>query len=488
MWVLENKLTLKRLPRVDIVNFPTDDALLAEQVRCLNVDRNLQSGITLLGQLVGKFYNSERVEVFRLGQGGSGASVFGIEPKKGGMSQGKHVLKLCPGRFRWKIDAEVNQHLQANPELDTAMRQHVPELQPCRYPHLEGSEYIASYSGWHAICMSFLGAGDLGAVVDLETILIGAPDELTDKAKGTDFAKRFSDLAQVPVVRFELLDVFMQWLFKEFYDEGRKTNRNSTPTRIWDAEDAPAEAYIALPPYKLPARTKGYILSFLDSRDARLGKRFFDSWDTDLKAIRDLVAKEPGPHVGVAALDRELNMVLGPAHGDLHANNILMWLEHPDQPFLIDFPFYRREGVHALQDFASLEASVTFGLMDRQINASREDPPALDYTHTQVALWREMQGQLLSGRWEKPASVWNRKKSAGNVNLSFELVNRIRNRAKLLQERPVPGVDDLPSFADEYFPALLYHTLRTIGYPSLSIFKRLLAVYSAARILDRLRA
>jgi hypothetical protein len=38
----------------------------------------------------------------------------------------------------------------------------------------------------------------------------------------------------------------------------------------------------------------------------------------------------------------------------------------------------------------------------------------------------------------------------------------------------------------EYWPALLYHTVRAIGYPSLSVFERLLAVYSAGSILIRL--
>ena len=38
----------------------------------------------------------------------------------------------------------------------------------------------------------------------------------------------------------------------------------------------------------------------------------------------------------------------------------------------------------------------------------------------------------------------------------------------------------------EYLPALLYHTTRAATFPSLSIFKRLLAVYSAGSILKRM--
>jgi len=40
------------------------------------------------------------------------------------------------------------------------------------------------------------------------------------------------------------------------------------------------------------------------------------------------------------------------------------------------------------------------------------------------------------------------------------------------------------SRSKKYGAALLYSTLRTIGYPRLSGFKRLLAVYSAAKLIE----
>lgn len=43
---------------------------------------------------------------------------------------------------------------------------------------------------------------------------------------------------------------------------------------------------------------------------------------------------------------------------------------------------------------------------------------------------------------------------------------------------------NIPEFLEEYLP---YYTLQTIAWPSLSIFRRLLAVYSAGQILENLR-
>jgi hypothetical protein len=62
----------------------------------------------------------------------------------------------------------------------------------------------------------------------------------------------------------------------------------------------------------------------------------------------------------------------------------------------------------------------------------------------------------------------------------------VRSKAREVQGQKL-GVRRIPDFLEEYLPALLYHTLQAIGWPSLSIFKRLLAVYSGAKILERLK-
>lgn len=73
-----------------------------------------------------------------------------------------------------------------------------------------------------------------------------------------------------------------------------------------------------------------------------------------------------------------------------------------------------------------------------------------------------------------------------NATLCLNLVRRLRQQAKRVQAQDC-GEESMPAFHDEYLPALLFHTVRAVGYDSLSIFKRLLAIHSTSAILDRLK-
>src|SRR6185503_5540512 len=180
---------------------------------------------------------------------------------------------------------------------------------------------------------------------------------------------------------------------------------------------------------------------------------------------------------------KKMQALLSPAHGDLNSNNILLWLDESDHPFMIDFPFYQEAG-HALQDLARLEVEIKFALMDRQGHHEPHPLPALDHSASQINLWRELEDHFLSEKWQPnedaKKTAWQADGFKENVALCFTLVSLVRRRAWEVQcQRP----ENAPSFHDEYFPALLFHTIQAIGFPSLSIFKRLLAVYSAGRLL-----
>jgi len=75
-----------------------------------------------------------------------------------------------------------------------------------------------------------------------------------------------------------------------------------------------------------------------------------------------------------------------------------------------------------------------------------------------------------------------------NVKLCYQLVMLLRRKAHLIQQRPLDGKLNRSSFQDEYLPALLYHSVKAIGYDTLSIFKRLLAVYSSSSILQQINS
>jgi len=152
---------------------------------------------------------------------------------------------------------------------------------------------------------------------------------------------------------------------------------------------------------------------------------------------------------------------------------------------LIDFPFYQESG-HALQDLALLETVIKFALLDRQADSSPTELLAFDYTCSQVELWRLMEDHLLSADWLTEKTDWITSAYQRNVKQSIRLISRIRSTAMDVQKQHLSGND--PSFFDEYLAALLYHTIREIGNPSRSIFKRLFAVYSAGSILRLLNS
>jgi hypothetical protein len=76
-----------------------------------------------------------------------------------------------------------------------------------------------------------------------------------------------------------------------------------------------------------------------------------------------------------------------------------------------------------------------------------------------------------------------------NIVRAFEAVRVIRRHARSLQMQTLSRSGfDAGTFVFEYQVPLLYHTLRAVGYDSLSPFKRILALHSAALIIGDLIA
>ncbi|NOT60635.1 MAG: hypothetical protein HOP19_10480 [Acidobacteria bacterium] len=167
----------------------------------------------------------------------------------------------------------------------------------------------------------------------------------------------------------------------------------------------------------------------------------------------------------------------------MNSNNVLLW-QKGRHPFFIDFPFFQEQG-HALQDLARLEAEVKFALMDRQLESPADKLLAFDHTHSQLKLWMHFEDCLIHTDWRVQKVLQHEPAYHDNVKHHHELVRFIRQQAEEVQRQPDSAVVR-PKFEVEYFPALLFHTLRAISYDSLSLFKRLLAVYSASKLLTRL--
>jgi len=479
---------LKRARRAPAVRL-SPDPILREQIRSLNEKRDLDLGRKDLRYLIRNFNLpiGDTIAVAKLTQGKSGARVFRIRHGLNTHQRGDLVIKLSPRNDLWKLRLEITRHGKAGESLGVQGYQiHVAELKkidPSGKAGATSDNYIAEYGSWSAVCYDFLGGAKFGPFLDLETALIATPERLQAKTKGAaGFEVNAADARQIANVRELVLKTMLDWLCRTWYENGKYAKRETR--RLWQAEDRPAQDFPPMPPYQLASKTKGYILSFLDSQDAEIGGRFFDDWTGQLRQVRRFVDWREGKRGASDFFSRHLPVVLSPAHGDLNASNIMLSLKEA-RPFLIDFPCYQTLG-HALQDIASLEVAIKFVLMDRQGDSPKENLRALDHTHSQMDIWVEMEEYLVSDIRNCPEDGWRQRHCfTNNVALCFGLVGLLREYAERVQAQAC-GEERIPPFLDEYLPALLYHTLRAISYTSLPLFKRLLAIHSASAILTQL--
>lgn len=475
--LLENGGRLKRELPAPTIRL-TDDPILREQVRALDPERNFKNGEKALCYLIRNLkLGCEDVLVSKLGQGKSGAQVFHFATRLSNGEERDYVLKLAPKIDRWKLHLEISRHGQAKKAIG-AYKIHVAELVEIDSSKIEGNpaRHIVEYGNWNAICYDFLGGERFGPFMDLASAIVIAPERLQAKTKDTH--QQFNQDSDLKL-RVKLLETKLDWLKDTWYLKAKREHRV-----LWDATDRAAKGYPQMPPYKLPGQAKGNILNFLADRDAEIGRHFFDDWDARVQLVRQFLEWSANKPI-TGLLGRELQVVVSPVHGDLNANNILLWLKEA-RPFLIDLPWYQDAG-HAVQDLASLEFNLKFYLLDRQELSRPKHPlPALDHSPTQLPLWRELEKRLLADAELGEAKNWQPKRChSDNATLCWELLRYIRKAAVEVQAKPC-GVANPPNFLEEYLPALLFYTVRAIGY-DLPLPKRLLAIYSTSEILRKLQ-
>jgi hypothetical protein len=100
-----------------------------------------------------------------------------------------------------------------------------------------------------------------------------------------------------------------------------------------------------------------------------------------------------------------------------------------------------------------------------------------------MPIWMEMEDLLLTN-WKKREPKWKSTGYRAIVQACFRYVQLIRKKALSVQLNSNYRGSKAVDFLSEYWPALLYHTVSAIGYPALSPFKRLLAVYNASSIIN----
>lgn len=482
-----------------LITFDPDDLTLEKQILSLSNLHDLKHGWQHFHRILRAcldFRRVKNVEVRPLNQGKSGALVFRLHVRfvsdNGKSETSNFVLKLTGTETVWKLQSEVRGYLDAaRTDLYTTYKKHVPALQTPSMPRTtsphasteEEFKYIASSLPWDAIYYDFLG-GDLGECMTLETALISTPAKILERtaslcnSRGSWVCSAGTDLTGF---RLKFLSTLLDALCDIWYLNETAGRKRKIP---WSREKADDRVYSSLPPYKFTDRTKDWIEEFLDGDENEIGRRLLPEWEECRNRLLCLIDERKGTKLGV--LGKKIPVIVSPVHGDLNSGNAFLWLRQEKFPFLIDLPFFQSEG-HVLQDFARLETEVKFHLMDRQEESPPSQLPAFDLSPQQLPLWRELEDQLLADRTARRGDPkWHSSGFQDNVRLTYQLIKVIRTKAAHVHQTlsrvgTYPAVD----FFEEYLMALLYHTSRTVSYSSLSVFKRLLAVYSAGSILKR---
>jgi hypothetical protein len=486
-----------------LTTFDPSDLSLQKQISSLSNLHDLTDGWHQFHKILREcldFRNIKSVDVHPLNQGKSGALVFRLQIRSATQNGGtkdevsNFVLKLSPTEAVWKLQSEVRGYLEAaRTDLYTTYKKHVPALQTPNMPRAlsrrgptdEEFKYIASSLPWDAIYYDFLG-GDLGECMTLETALVSSPDKILKRSASVCNQSRSSWICSagtdLPGVRINFLRTLLDALCDIWYLSKSSKRKKKIP---WSRKNADDRVYSTLPPYQFTERTKDWIREFLNDQESEIGRRLFGEWDQCRNRLLSLVDDHKGAKP-LGVLGEKIPMIVSPVHGDLNSGNAFLWLRQEKFPFLIDLPFFQSEG-HVLQDFARLEVEVKFTLMDRQEESPAKELPAFDLCSQQMSIWRELEDNLLVNRTARRGEPhWRSIGFQNNVRLTYQLIKVIRDKAASVHQT-LSSADTYPDvdFMDEYSIALLYHTTRAVTYPSLSLFKRLFAVYSAGSILKR---
>jgi hypothetical protein len=485
---------------VKITQWDDNNRTLRRQIRSLSEKHELTDGEKHLLRLIRNCLNFRRdatIEIKQLGQGTSGANVFHLIVSNSDQIK-EYVLKLIKNDGLWKLESEVSGHLKARERTGLpGYREHIaalgkPAISIKTIEARPEHQFIASSAQWYAIYYDFLGGPGFGKFIDLETALTAAPSTLIEKTKGAlpIYSLTSIEPDEVLAHRLKVFSATLDGLCEIWYGKrGAGSRRFET---IWNIKDAEDRKFIPLPPYQLTRRVKGWVQDFLDSREGAIGARLFPRWNAHREYVLKLVGDKSIP-ADLGRFGSSIPFTFSPVHGDLNANNVLLWLEYEKYPFVIDLPFYQREG-HSLQDFARLETEIKFALLDRQEDSPNHQLAAYDHTDSQVPIWIEMEKRLLEnralneselGQMGLDADDWEASGFKDNVTLCYKLIMLLRKKACEVQQKSLDDALVAAPFADEYLPALLYHTIRAVSYPSLSVFKRLLAVHSSGSILER---
>lgn len=496
------------------ITWDENDSFLKSLIRSLGSENKYEGengGKRILQEWIHKKLDFTEAEVKPLMQGKSGSCVFHINYKKGN-TENDIVLKLLPDGNTELAEKEIYNYDAVSASLKTSP---YDVRLPKYFENLSNIKKETAINNLNTeisnqmladpeprlvkkrivIVYDFLGGNKFGKLLSLSSILTIEEQNWHEK-----FANRFIDDKtnniqhsksntshfinnNITKARRFVLREILDWLCQTWYFQGVERN---VPNGVWQFTDSYIK-YQRKPPYGLTSNTKDQILNFLHSNEINFGYRVFTDWEAWGKKVLNFIeitADDEIARNSYPKLYRIEKIVSSPIHGDLNCSNILFWIDNL-HPFLIDFPFFHESG-HAMQDLAQLEVEIKFALMDKQKDSPKLKLPAFDFSNSQIALWQDLEIHLLDQKhWNEPMEIRFSEGYFENTSLCLVMVQMIRQHAYEIRKAVLKDFDK-ENFFDEYSVALLYHTLRIIGYSDISIFKRLLAIQSAGKLIGQM--
>ena len=442
-----------------------------EQMQWLNPRGRPVGARLVLQQLLRQFRQWDVAHVKPLTQGFSGALVLAVNGMKNGLTE-RVVMKIVKDADVWKLRRSAESWPVVLGLLSSHLQSHVPRLLASDPQLIDTGDTSPVYSvtaqSFTAEFWDFLG-GEYGEFRDWESI------HWNESGTGT--------------ASYEFLNAAIGVLRETLYSQA---TWNGPDVSLWTNDELEQKSYPKTPPYGLTRWWKARILASLFELKL-LANRIYDAaklpeptnWNRDVQLVEDWLTKSLSAQSLLAAPSKVLRSYV---HGDLNKNNLLVWQKH-GRPIFIDFSTFQTDA-HTLQDFANMENQVMFALMDREYgNASK----GLDYCPANFVSWQLGYSEFLAldqiQSQPHDSDAADRTNTHG-VSYAVQLVGLIRRHAKETFDRATAECG-CPNgrFAVEYAAALLYPTLRSIGYyDSLSPYKRIFATWSAARLIRELTA
>ncbi len=446
------------------------------QVRWLDPNGVLSKGKEIIRQLVCQnLPDVKHFNLYGIRQGFSGARVFRISypwPEHS-MNQIDRVLKLTPTKDyqSWKCMHEVQSYPKIREGLGGSVLALIPEIQAISVNH--GEELLPARCGdWLGVMYIFLG-NNRCVVADFEQVFLDPRGFISE-------LESIQSCAPSGVDEINLSSFFLDRLINTMAD-WYKQNHYVKMTQLWSAEEAPEDKPLAFPPYCFRPREKNRIIQSVHSIDEYGLSLRCICWKKHRDLVLSCLPKWGSVGKRLQPLLKRHWVLFGNVHGDLNTNNILMALDY-GVPFLIDFACYQSGG-HLLQDFARLEVAIKVELMGRE---KRNSPDGHDLNLTTFPKWCKAEDWLsnwpaddtgLAGLVDEELSTMR----------AYTLCQHVRSRAENLHTQILSRTRQKPNFRLTYSVALLYHTVRAIGYESLPHLKRIFATYCAGKIVEHLQ-